>query len=857
MQTDLNKLLTLNADEALSALQTSWKGLSKAEAALRLKTYGQNTIKATAYRSLVLEALSHSMNPLVAILIIAAIISAFAGNLASALIIIVVITVSIVLDYFQTHRSLLAAKKLQSQVAIRAEGLREGQEIDLLCSDLVPGDLIHLCAGDLVPADCLLLSSRDLHVQQAALTGESLPVEKESIPLNNAPQNLAEASNAVFSGSSIVSGNATALVVSTGKETLFGKIAESLSQSSPQTEFEKGIVRFGLFIMKTVIFLVFFVFIVNIYLKHPVLESLLFAIALAVGLTPEFLPMITTVTLATGAIRMSKQKVIVKNLAAIQNFGSIDILCSDKTGTLTLGEMTLEQYIDLDGKKSEQVLLLAYVNSLFSTNIKNPLDKALLNKAGINPLDAAILRHDHPSIRAYSKVDEIPFDFERRSASIVVNHQDRHLLITKGAPESLITRCTHIEQGKELIPLNNILLARYREQFYQLSQQGYRVLAVAYRQLPKQKSYSKNDEKELVLTGFLAFADPALDDAAEMIAELKKAGVDIKILTGDNDLVTHYICTQVGLATQSIILGSELDSIPDQALGVLAERTQVFARISPQQKLRIISALRSRGHIVGYIGDGINDAPSLHNADVGISVFGAVDVAREAADIILLERNLRVLLNGIIEGRKSFGNIMKYLMMGTSSNFGNMLSMAIAAPFLPFLPMKPTQILLNNLLYDISQITIPTDNVDVSFVQKPKHWNIDIIKRFMFYIGPISSIFDFMTFFVMLYFFKASESLFQTGWFVESLATQTLVIFVIRTVKNPFKSRPSIALTLSVISVVIFSLLLPFSPLATTLGFVPLPLAFFVYLIAATLSYLFLVEIIKNKLMWQWLARTN
>ncbi|MFT4060263.1 MAG: magnesium-translocating P-type ATPase [Legionella sp.] len=855
MQKNIKALLTLSSDQALVEMDSSMQGLTLIDSKQRYKVHGPNQILSKHHRSFILKAITHSTNPLVAILILAAVISAFTGSFVNAAIIIAVVNLSIFIDYFQTHRSLQAAKKLQEQVATTIIVLRDNEPIELPCSELVPGDVIYLFAGNKVPADCLLLQAKDLHVQQAALTGESLPVEKESALLAIAPENPAEAVNAVFSGSSIVSGNALALVITTGQYTLFGQIAKNLMIIPPHTEFEKGILHFGLFIMKTVIFLVLFVFLINIYLHHSPLESLLFSVALAVGLTPEFLPMIITVTLATGAIRMSKQNVIVKNLAAIQNFGSIDILCSDKTGTLTKGEMTLDKVVDLMGNKSEHVMLLAYLNSLFGTNIKNPLDTAVLEKVNVNPLDAAILRHDHPDAQFYIKIDEIPFDFERRASSVVVDKNGSHLLITKGAPEQVITRCSKYTIEGKIYLLNDQISQKCKAIFESFNQQGYRVLAIAYREMLAQDSYHANDEKELILSGFLAFFDPPLVDAMATITELKQAGVKIKIITGDNELVTQHICNEIGLSTTKILLGEELDRLSFPALAKCAEEANVFARVSPSHKQRIISALRSRGHVVGYLGDGINDAPSLHTADVGISVSGAVDVAREAADIIFLKHNLNALLQGIIEGRKSFGNVMKYLMMGTSSNFGNMLSMALAVPFLPFLPMKPIQILLNNLLYDVSQVTIPTDNVDNSFIIKPKHWNIDVIRRFMFYIGPISSLFDFLTFYVMLNIFNASESLFQTGWFVELLATQTLVIFIIRTIKTPFKSHPSLPLTITVLSITAIGILLPFTPIATLLGFVPLPLTFFVFLIFATCSYLYLVEIIKRKLMWRWLQR--
>ncbi|MCW8397398.1 magnesium-translocating P-type ATPase [Legionella sp. PATHC038] len=851
---DLQSLVTLDNQTVLSKLSSSLDGLTCAEAQKRQALSGFNEVTQSPYRLLIIEAISHSTNPLIAILLIAAGVSAFTGNLVSSVIIIIMVVMSIGLDYFQSHRSLVAVKKLQKNIASTANVLRDGQWGEIPCRELVAGDIIRLVAGDLIPADSLLLKAKDLHVQQAALTGESLPVEKEAIQESTTPQNPEEAKNAVFSGSSVVSGTATAVVVATGANTQFGDIVKSLSKIAPHTEFEKGITRFGLFIMKVVFFLVVFVFAVNIYLKRSLLESLLFAVALAVGLTPELLPMITTVTLAAGAVHMAKKKVIVKNLSAIQNFGSIDILCSDKTGTITSGEMVLEQHIDPLGNKSESVMLLAYLNSLYGTEIPNPFNIAVLKKVNINPLDAAILKHDHPDVQTYHKVDEIPFDFERRRSSVVVDKSGSHLLITKGAPEFVICDCTHYDLAGAIHPLDDATRKRIEATFVSLSEQGYRTLAVAYREIQTKSSYHIPDEKNMVVAGFLAFFDPALEETPTIIKKLFKEGVKIKILTGDNDLVTRHICQHVGLDASRMILGEQLNHITDMALGEIAEEVDVFARISPMQKQRIISVLRARGHVVGYIGDGINDVPSLHSADVGISVAGAVDVAREAADIILLKRHLSVLLKGIVEGRKSFGNVMKYLMMGTSSNFGNMLSMAGAILVLPFLPMLPTQILLNNLLYDTSQVVIPTDNVDPSFARKPKHWDIGIIRKFMFYIGPISSLFDFITFFVMLKVFAATEALFQTGWFVESLATQTLVVFVIRSVKSPWQSKPSNALIIMVLSIVFIATILPFTPIAKFWGFVPLPASYFLFLIAATITYLFLVEIIKKKLMWRWIA---
>lgn len=849
------KIFSLSTQQALEKLGSSLQGLTTQQATVRVAKYGHNQIAQKRTQSLVMAVITRYANPLVAILLIAAIVSAFTGNIISAIIIILMVILSVGLDYLQSHRSLVAMQRLRTRVATTATVMRNQQRIELPYEELVPGDIIHLSAGDLVPADVLLLDSRDLHLQQAALTGESLPVEKQALvlaaPANR--QNLTDAINAAFVGSSVISGIATALVVATGNDTIFAEIAKSLSIAPPATEFEKGISRFGFFISKTILILVIFVFTVGIYLHHGLLESLLFALALAVGLTPEFLPMITTVTLASGAMKMSRHGVIVKNLASIQNLGSMDILCSDKTGTLTSGEMILEQHVDIDGTSSEYVMLHAYLNALFESGVENPITAAILSKIALNPLDIAILKHDHPDVQPYLKIDEIPFDFERRRSSVVVAKDDKKLLISKGAPENLMEICTHYEKDKKCFPLTTRQKTKCNELFNGLSAQGYRVLAIALREISDQPSYSADDEKDLILIGFLAFFDPPLEDTATTITSLKKEGVSIKILTGDNELVTRHICEKVGITVDKIILGHELEHMTEPALAKIAEESPIFARVSPMQKHRIITALRSRGHVVGFLGDGINDAPSLHIADVGISVSNAVDVAKEAATIILLKRHLSVLLDGITEGRTSFGNVIKYLLMGTSSNFGNMFSMAGAILFLPFLPMLPFQILLNNFLYDLAQITIPTDHVDPSFKRKPQHWDIGIIRRFMLYIGPISSIFDFLTFFVMLKLFHASEALFHTGWFVESLATQTLVIFVIRTTKSPWKSKPSLPLTMTVLTVVGIAVLLPFSPLANVLGFVPLPVRYFLFLISMTLCYLALVELMKKRLMWKWL----
>jgi Mg2+-importing ATPase len=827
----------ISLQQLFEQLHTSEKGLTSEEARQKLKEVGPNELGAVQRVTGLKQLLLLFTNPLVLILLVASIVSAVFGEVLDASIIIVIVSLSIALNYFQTHRSERAVEGLRKQVALTATALRDGYWVEIPRSELVPGDVIRLTAGDLVPADARLLQSVYLNVQQAALTGESLPVEKDASDSASTSGNLADVRSAVFLGTSIVSGSATAVVTGTGKNTAFGDIVVHLAKRPPQTEFEHGVRNFSLLISRTVFFLVLFVFLVGIIAKHSTLESALFAISLAVGLTPEFLPMIVTITLAQGASRMARQKVIVKHLDSMQNFGSIDVLCSDKTGTLTTGEMALSDCFDPQGQPSKRVLLFAYLNSFYETGIKSPLD-------------AAVLRHEQLDVSSYRKLGEIPFDFERRRLSVVVEQNGQPLLICKGAPESVLPVCSKYEIDGQFIPLDDKSHASCKETYQKLSAQGYYTIAVAYRPLPPQQEvYPASDEQDMILLGYLAFFDPPREDAGKALEAMRTDGIEVKILTGDNALVTRHICSQVGLNTDHLIQGDELDHLDDTALDHVVENTKVFARVSPAQKNRIILALKRRRHVVGYIGDGINDAPSLHAADVGISVASAVDVAKEAAELILLEQGLDVLHKGIIEGRKAFGNVMKYLLMGTSSNFGNMFSMAGAFVFLPFLPMLPMQILLNNFLYDLSQVTIPTDNVDTSYIQKPHRWNIKLIRDFMIFIGPISSIFDFLTFFVLLAVFHASEALFHTGWFVESLATQTLVLFVIRTVGNPLRSRPSKPLTISVILVVVFGLIIPYTPLAGPLKFVPLPGLYFLFLAIMIITYLLLVEIVKRRLM--------
>jgi len=822
------------------------KGLTQAEAKRRLAQYGHNEPAPPSSTAPFFQLLSLLANPLAIVLLIASAVSAALGEIINAVIIVTMVLLSVALNFIQTYRSQKAVAGIRKEVAPTAKALRDDQWLEIPRRELVPGDVIKLAAGDLVPADAQLLETRDLHVQQAALTGESLPVEK-TVCANH--DDSEAGAHKVFLGTSVVSGTATALVTTTGKATVFGDIAARLAQRPPETEFERGTRRFGFLIMRTTIVLVLFVLLFSVLFHRAFLESLLFAVALAVGLTPEFLPMITTVTLGRGAVRMARKNVIVKHLEAMQNFGSIDVLCSDKTGTLTSGEMALQAHVDPFGTASERVFLLAYLNSLHETGIANPIDQAIKERHRSDPLDTAVLNHDHPDVHGYQKLDEIPFDFERRRVSIVVSHDSERLLITKGAPESVLSVCTAYDVNQQQQPLDDDKRKQMQTQYRDLCAQGFRVLAVAYAAVPAKAVYGVVDEAQLVLAGFLSFSDPPLTTVKSTLHALRRDGIQVKILTGDNELVTEHICSQVGLDPGRIILGDELEKMSDPALAHIAEQTSVFARVSPAQKNRIILALKTRSHVVGYLGDGINDAPSLHAADVGISVSSAVDVAKDAADFILLKPGLKVLHSGIIEGRKSFGNVMKYLLMGTSSNFGNMFSMAIAVLFLPFLPMLPTQILLNNFLYDLAQVTIPTDRVDETFIRKPQRWNIKLIRDFMVYIGPLSSIYDFLTFFVLLYVFHASERFFHTGWFVESLATQTLVIFVIRTAGNPLRSRPSLALTLTTLTIVVFATVLPYTKLGGLIGFTPLPIAFLVFIAVATGTYLLLVEAVKRKLM--------
>ncbi len=824
----------------MADLGTGVDGLSDAEAASRLRAHGPNQLRPKRRRALVVEFLSRFRNPLVVILLVASGVSAMTGDAASFFIISTIVLLSVTLDFVQEHRAGRAAERLMESVAVHATVIRQGGPKEIPVTALVAGDVVILGAGDLVPADGRLIEAKDFFVNQALLTGESFPVEKHASELAAADAGIDAASNAVFMGTSVISGSARVVICRTGAATALGQIAETLITKPPLTAFERGTRQFGMLIMRLTVLLVLFVLLINALFHRPLLESFLFAVALAVGLTPELLPMVISVTLARGASRMASKRVIVKRLAAIQDLGSMDVLCTDKTGTLTEARIRLERHVDALGCESNRVLELAYLNSYFETGLKSPLDDA-------------ILQHQEISVRGWRKIDEVPFDFERRRVSVLVEHDDARMLAVKGAPEDILRLCVSYETGNETTAaLDEAARGKIGELFDSLGREGFRVLGIAWRAVPPDHPHAVvSDESELIFAGFAAFLDPPKASAAQAVNALDQSKVAVKILTGDNELVTRHICGELGIPVVGVLTGAEIQEMSDEALRARVEQVNLFCRANPAQKNRVILALKARGHVVGFLGDGINDAPSLHSADVGISVDSAVDVAKQAADMILLEHDLGALRDGIHEGRRTFGNVLKYIMMGTSSNFGNMFSMAAATLFLPFLPMLPTQILLNNLLYDISEIPIPMDAVDEGDMAHPRQWDMGFIRNFMLMVGPVSSIFDFMTFYVMLAVFHANEALFRTGWFVESLATQVLVIFVIRTRRNPFSSRPNPLLTATSLAVVACAILLPFLPVSAYLGFQPLPAAFFGILGGMVILYLFAVEGAKRFFYWK------
>jgi Mg2+-importing ATPase len=821
------------ANALCSALGSSPAGLSRTEAERRLEIFGKNRLEASQSRS-ILRKLGHRvLNPLVAILLVAATISGMSGDLGSFVIIVTVVTLSLTLDIIQEHRAEQTAEALRDSVAVEADALRDGEIVSIPVSALVPGDVVSLRTGDLVPADGVVLEAHELQINEALMTGEPFPALKTSV--TSAATSMAEASNALFAGTSTVGGSGTMLVVETGGRTRFGAIAASLAANAPPTALEQGVRRLGLLILRLTLFLTLFVLVAHLAAQRPAMESFLFAVALAVGLTPELLPMVMTVTLARGAQRMASRKVIVKRLSAIHDLGAMDTLCVDKTGTLTEARITLASHLDANGRDCDRVLHLAGLNSAFQAGVRSPLDDAIL---------AARTGDD----AAWRRVAEIPFDFERRCLSVLAARDGDTLLIAKGAPEAIIARSVAVEVDGLRHPLDEAWRKRLEDLEDTHSRQGFRLVAVAVRSIPPgQTSVAIDDEAELTLIGFCVFADPPKRDATEAVTSLTSLGVGIKVISGDHAAVVAHVAGEVGLPSRRVVTGTEISGLTDTALAAQVDDIDLFARVDPDQKRRIIAALRQRGHVVGFMGDGVNDAPALHTAHVGISVTGATEVARAAADMILLAPDLSVLADGVREGRRTFANILKYVRMGTSSNFGNMLSMALASIVLPFLPLLPLQILLNNLLYDLSEVGIPFDEVDHEDVERPQSWDMRGILRFTMIMGAASSLFDAITFAVLLKAFDANATSFQTGWFVESIATQILVIFLIRSRRLPWRaSRPHPILIATSIGALLAGVALALGPSRSLFGFTSLTAPLLATIAGITLAYLAAAELVKR-----------
>ena len=817
----------------LRALDSSAQGLAAAAASERLVRYGANRLARATPRRLFTEVGRRLRNPLLLVLLAAGVVSLATGEGASAWIIGAVVLLSLLLDQFQQQRAEAAAARLADQVALTARVLRDGAEQVVPVSELVPGDVVRIAAGSQVPGDGVLLAAQDLFVQQSALTGESFPVEKEAGVAGTG--DVEDAPGVVFMGSSVLSGTATLLVCRTGTGTRIGEVSHLVAGERGDLAFENDLRRFGNFILRVTVFLVLFVVMVGGFAHRPWLESFLFAVALAVGITPELLPMVVTVSLSRGALRLAQEQVIVKRLSAIHNLGSMDVLCTDKTGTLTEAHIELVRHVDIAGAESACVLENAFLNSHFESGIRTPLEDAILAHGGV---DAAPWR----------KIDEVPFDFERRRLSVLVDRAGERRLCVKGAPADVLTHCDRVEMAQGPQPWSEPARAQAEATLRQLESEGFRVLGVAYKPVPPAlENASLKDENELVFAGFAAFLDPPKTDAAQALKALRAQGVDVKVLTGDSELVTRHVCTALGMPIKRVLLGHEVAAMDDRALAHHVQHANLFCRVDPIQKNRIIRALRARGHVVGYLGDGVNDAPALHSADVGISVDTAADTARASADLILLRHSLAVLSAAVTEGRRTFANTRKYILLGTSSNFGNMASMAAAAVFLPFLPMLPVQILLNNLLYDTVSAALPLDSVDAQDTARPQDWDMALLRRFMFVIGPVSSLFDLLTFWLLLHVLGAGTAQFQSGWFVESLATQVLAVFVIRTRGAAWRGHPHRALKLTAAAVLAVAVVVPFTPLGPLFGLVPLPPVFYAALAGMTAAYLLLLEVVKRR----------
>ena len=838
------KIHLLSIDEALRQVGSRPEGLTADEAAERLKRYGANLRTLPASTSARALLINQFRSPLVILLLVAMLLSLFLGDKMDVFIVLIVVAMSTLLGFWQEYRAANAVAALLAVIQTKANALRDGRDVELPVSGIVPGDVVVLNAGDTIPGDGLLIESKDLFVDESALTGESYPAEKQ-VGAVAAPARQSERTNAVFEGTHVVSGTAHMLVMATGAGTEFGGISERLRLRAPETEFERGLRRFGEMLIRVTLVLVIAIFGINVFFHRPVLDAFLFALALAVGMAPELLPAIVSITLARGAQRMARQHVIVRRLASIENFGSMNVLCSDKTGTLTEGRMRLHATLDAQGQANETVRLYAVLNAMFESGFANPIDEALRAESQLDP-------------SGYTKFDEVPYDFIRKRLSVVVEHVNagrKHLMITKGAFANVLAVCTSASTREGIVPVAEVS-EMLQESFQRYCNDGHRVLGLAFRDVTGDPVITKDDEEEMTFAGFLLFDDPPKPGAAEAIRQLMQLGVGFKVITGDDRLVARRLSIQMGLAQPQVLTGDTLHEMSDAALVNRVGKVDIFAETEPNQKERILIALRKAGHVVGYLGDGINDASALHAADVGISVDGAVDVAKEAADIVLLRHDLDVLIQGVRNGRVTFANTMKYIYITTSANFGNMFSMAGASLFLPFLPLLPKQILLNNFLSDIPSLTIATDSVDPEQVNRPRRWDQRFILRFMIAFGLVSSVFDFLTFGSLLLLLRASEAQFQTGWFIESLMTELFIVMVIRTHRPFLKSKPGRILLAATLLVAGATIILPYTPLGAMFGLVPLPVAFMLSLVAITLLYLLASEAVK-RVMFARLERTE
>lgn len=821
-----------SADEILKSLKTSSQGLSSVEAKSRFASDGPNAIKQKKRSTSLKLLFSQFTSPIIIILILAATLSMFLGGKTDAVIIFTIIIISGLLGFWQEKGATDAIDKLLNIVKVKALVRRGNAEYEIQVERVVPGDIVILNAGDVIPGDCLILESDDLYVDEAMLTGETFPVDKSAGVVPEAAE-IPKRKNSLFMGTHVISGTATAVVVNTGKNSEFGKVSNRLQSTPPETEFERGIKQFGFLLIEVTLLLVISIFAINVYFHRPVLEAFLFSLALAVGLTPQLLPAIISVNLAHGASRMAKEKVIVKRLASIENFGSMNVLCSDKTGTLTEGKVAVKDFLDVTGLTSEKVLLYSYINASFETGFSDPIDDAIRNFKTLN-------------VSQYKKWGEIPYDFNRKRISIFVSSPEKQLIITKGAFSNILDVCTSVESSDGKVVEIDSVKDGLQERFENLSKSGFRVLGVAYREGHFGDSFTKDQERDMVFLGFLVLFDPPKEGVSKTIADLKKLGVDLKIITGDNEFVSSFVSKSVGFENPIILKGSDLRHMSDEALAEKVNEINVFAEIEPNQKERIILTLRKAGNVVGYLGDGINDASALHAADVGISVDTAVDVAKEAAYIVLLEKDLEVLVDGIQNGRQTFANTLKYVFMATSANFGNMFSMAGASLFLPFLPLLTKQILLMNLLTDLPEMTIASDSVDPEMIEKPRRWDIKFIRKFMLIFGSISSIFDFATFGVLLLLLHANIEHFRTGWFMESVISASVIVLVVRTRRLFWQSRPGKYLLATTLMVVAITLAFPFLPINKLFGFDPIPAPFFAALFVIMALYILLAEIAKK-----------